>query len=114
MLETRMFAANLAQPLAKHRPEPSSAYGSASETRHLPGAEIVAGPKFGFADAGYIGRMDYRRDRERLGLTADEAARRIDGLRRVWTAGFIDLAQFVAMERNIRARVTRSRPGHKS
>ena len=54
--------------------------------------------------------MDYNRDKERLGLTADEAARRIDSLRRVLAAGFVDAEQFVAMERNIHARVTRSRP----
>ena len=57
--------------------------------------------------------MDYRRDRE-LGLTADEAARRIQGLRRVWASGFMDSEQLVAMERHILARVTRSRPGHET
>jgi hypothetical protein len=58
--------------------------------------------------------MDYRRYGEPSPLTADEAARRIDGLRRVWVAGFMDSEQFVAMERNIRARVTRPRPGRES
>jgi len=57
--------------------------------------------------------MGYRRERE-LGLTADEAARRIQGLRRVWAAGFMGSEQLVAMERQILARVTRSRPGHET
>jgi hypothetical protein len=58
--------------------------------------------------------MSERRGKKRLALTAEQAARRVEELRRVFEQGFLSKDRFEAMRRDIEAQVKatrrRSRP----
>ena len=50
------------------------------------------------------------RNKKRLAMTAEEAAVRIEEIRRVHTQGFLSWGEFEAMKRSIEARVERTHP----
>jgi len=53
--------------------------------------------------------MGERREKQRLALTAEQASRRIEELRRVFDQGFLPKDRFEAMRREIESRVKRTR-----
>ena len=54
--------------------------------------------------------MGHSRSAKRLALTAEQAAQRIEELRRVYDEGFLDRDEFETMKRHIEARVKPIRP----
>jgi len=54
--------------------------------------------------------MERRRDKGRLALTAEEAAGRIEEIRRVFRQGFLTRGEFESIKRSVEARVVRTRP----